>query len=263
VCDPCFSPEKELSSKNQEALMSFKTCAALTVIAAGLVIPGSAAENTIPPVGKPIKLFDGKNLNGFDTFLKTKGLNNDPDKVFQVEHGVVHISGSEFGYILTKKEFENYYLRAEFKWGEATHDPRAGKARDSGILLHVVGPNNVWPRSIEFQVIEGGTGDILMVGGTDVTVKGVRKDKGRFDRFGKGPFQDVAGYRDPGNELEKPHGEWNVLELIADGNSIKYLVNGHLANEGIVSSETRGKLLFQSEGAEVFFRNMVLRPLKK
>jgi hypothetical protein len=65
------------------------------------------------------------------------------------------------------------------------------------------------------------------------------------------------------NELEKPHGEWNVLQLIADGNSIKYLVNGHLANEGIVSSETGGKLIFQSEGAEVYFRNLELRPLKK
>jgi len=32
-----------------------------------------------------IRLFNGRNLEGFDTFLKTKGLNNDPDKVFQVQ----------------------------------------------------------------------------------------------------------------------------------------------------------------------------------
>lgn len=243
--------------------MWLKMFAALVAAFVISVPPATPGENKIPATGKPIKLFNGKNFDGFDTFLKTKGLNNDPDKVFQVEDGVIHISGSEFGYIITKKEYSNYYLRAEFKWGEATHDPREGKARDSGILFHVVGPNNVWPRSIEFQMIEGGTGDMLMVGDTAVTVKGVLKNKGRFDRFGKGPWKDVAGYRDPEHELEKPHGEWNVLQLIADGNSIKYLVNGQLANEGIVSSETSGKLLFQSEGAEVYFRNLELRPLKK
>src|SRR6266849_6094695 len=34
-----------------------------------------------------IRLFNGRNLEGFDTFLKTKGLNNDPDKVFQAQDG--------------------------------------------------------------------------------------------------------------------------------------------------------------------------------
>ena len=40
-------------------------------------------------------------------------------------------------------------------------------------------------------------------------------------------------------------------------------VNGKVANEGRGSNLTRGKILFQSEGAEVFFRNMELRPLEK
>jgi len=73
----------------------------------------------------------------------------------------------------------------------------------------------------------------------------------------------VAGYRDPKLEYEKPHGEWNVLELFADGNTIKYMVNGKVANDGKGSNLTRGKILFQSEGAEVFFRNIELRPLAK
>lgn len=243
--------------------MSLKVLAILTALGLLSVLPAAPADGSIPSTGKAIKLFNGKNLEGFDTFLKTKGRSNDPDKVFRVENGVIHVSGAEYGYIITKNDFENYYLRAEFKWGEATYAPREGKARDSGILFHVVGPDDVWPRSIELQMIEGGTGDLLVVGGTEATVKGVKKSSGRFDRFGKGPWQDIAGYRDPGHEMEKPHGEWNVVELIADGNSIKYFVNGHLANEGTVSSETRGKIVFQSEGAEVFFRNIQLRPLKK
>ncbi|HYM12690.1 MAG TPA: DUF1080 domain-containing protein [Bryobacterales bacterium] len=243
--------------------MSISRYTVLLLLGSALAMAAPPAKIEIPHSGKAIKLFNGKNLDGFDTFLRTKGLNNDPEKVFQVENGMIHISGAEFGYLITQKEYDNYYLRAEFKWGEGTHAPRAGKARDSGILYHVNGENKVWPQSIEFQMIEGGTGDIILVDGAALTVKGVHKEKGRFDRFGKGPWKDVAGFRDPVGEVEKPHGEWNVLELIADGDSVRYLVNGKLANEGIGSNLTRGKILFQSEGAEVWFRNLELRPLKK
>ena len=229
----------------------------------GLLAATLLAAADIPPTGKPIQLFNGKNLEGFDTFLKTKGLNNDPEKVFQVENGVVHVSGAEYGYFITQKEYENYYLRLEFKWGTETHPPRKDKARDSGILYHVVGPDQIWPRSIEFQMIEGGTGDIILVGGVSLIVKGETKSKGRFDRFGKGPWKDEAGYRDPQNEVEKPHGEWNLLEMVADGDAVKYWVNGKLVNEGTGAGLTRGKILFQSEGAGVFFRNIELRPLKR
>jgi len=174
------------------------------VVSVALVAALAGAD--LPPTGKPIKLFNGKNLKGFDTFLKEKGLNNDPDKVFQVHDGMVHASGKEYGYFITQQEYDNYHLRAEFKWGNQTHPPRQDKARDSGILYHVVGPNMVWPKSIEFQMIEGGTGDIILVGGASLTVKGVTREKGRFDRFGKGPWKDVAGYRDPQARRRSPTG---------------------------------------------------------
>src|SRR6476469_9511751 len=108
--------------------MSLKVYGVVAFLVAGVAFAGTPAENGIPPTGKAIKLFNGKNLNGFDTFLKTKGLNNDPEKVFQVEHNTVHVSGGEYGYIITKNEYGDYYLRTEFKWGAATHEPRAGKA---------------------------------------------------------------------------------------------------------------------------------------
>jgi|SRR2546426_11715413 len=96
-----------------------------------------ATSSEIPPHGTAIALFDGRDLTNFDILLKEHGLNNDPDHVFRVENGVIHVSGKEFGYVITKQEFANYYLRAEFKWGEGTYAPRAGHARDSGILYHV------------------------------------------------------------------------------------------------------------------------------
>jgi hypothetical protein len=229
---------------------------------------GQASSPKIPAHKSAIVLFDGSDLRNFDTFLTGTGLNSDPERVFQVESGVIHVSGKEFGYLITKKTFQNFYLRAEFKWGEGTYGSREGKARDSGILYNVQGEQTVWPQSIEFQIMEGGTGDFWMTDGAALTGKdGVRVTGPagkamKIDRFGKGPSENVVGFRDPVGEVEKPHGEWNVLELVTEGKDVKQYVNGKLANEGTDPSPASGKILFQSEGAEVYFRDIKLYPLK-
>jgi hypothetical protein len=244
-------------------------CLSMTLVITAIATGGKEATSEIPPHGEGVPLFNGHDLANFDTFLKEHGLNNDPDHVFQVENRTIHVSGKEFGYVITKKEFANYYLRAEFKWGEGTYAPREGQARDSGILYHVQGEQKVWPRSVEFQIIEGGTGDFWMTDGGAITGRdGVRVTGPpgaalKIDRIGKGPWNNVTGYRDPVGEVEKPHGEWNLLELVAHGDRVQQFVNGKLANEGSGAFPSSGKILLQSEGAEVFFRNIELFPLKR
>src|ERR1700712_4449258 len=244
---------------------------AVMIVGFGCIALGTARGADKPPIpahGPAEVLFDGHGLGAFDSFLKTKGLNSDPEHVFTVEHGVIHISGKEMGYLITKQPFHDYYLRAEFKWGEGTYGERAGQARDSGILYNIQGEQKVWPRSIEFQIVEGGTGDFWMTDGAALTGKdGVRVTGPagkamKIDRFGKGPSENVVGFRDPVGEVEKPHGEWNVLELVTQGKDVKQYVNGKLVNEGTDPSPASGKILFQSEGAEVYFRDMKLYPLK-
>ncbi len=240
--------------------------AAVLLLAAASFAWAQAPE--IPKHGRAVVLFDGKDLSQFDTFLPSTGLNADPGQVFTVENGAIHISGREMGYIITKQEYKNYYLRAEFKWGEGTFAPRAGHARDSGILYNIQGPNKVWPRSVEFQINEGCTGDFWMTDGAALTgmdgvrITGPAGQAAKIDRFNKGEFKDVTGFRDPTNELEKPHGKWNVVELINRDGHVWQYVNGKLANEGTDAFPSGGKILFQSEGAEVYFRNIKLFPLK-
>jgi hypothetical protein len=236
----------------------------LTLAAATVAV---GADGGPPAHGALTPLFDGSTLSNFDIVLRGGEINHDPDHVFTVEDGMVHVSGKTFGYFITKKEYSNYYLRAEFKWGEGTYAPRAGKGRDSGILYHVVGEQKVWPRSIELQIQEGATGDIWLTDGASLqskdgtTVVGPPGKASRIDRFNKGPWKDVAGYRDPQGEMEKPHGEWNVVELAVRGDHVWQFVNGKLANEGTHATPSSGKILFQSEGAEIFFRNMSIAPL--
>ncbi|MGA2635770.1 MAG: DUF1080 domain-containing protein [Terracidiphilus sp.] len=240
--------------------------AAVLLLAAAAFAYAQAPE--IPKHGRAVVLFGGKDLSQFDTFLPSTGLNSDPNQVFKVENRVIHISGREMGYIITRQEYKNYYLRAEFKWGEGTFGVREGQARDSGILYNIQGPNKVWPRSVEFQINEGCTGDFWMTDGAALTGKdGVRVtgpagSSLKIDRFNKGPYKNVTGFRDPINELEKPHGKWNVVELVNRDGHVWQYVNGKLANEGTDAFPSSGRILVQSEGAEVYFRNIKLFPLK-
>lgn len=82
-------------------------------------------------------LFNKKNLEGWNSFLPSKGVDIDPDSVFTVKDGMLHISGKEFGYVATVETFRDFHLIAEFKWGEEKYPPRENEKRDSGILYFV------------------------------------------------------------------------------------------------------------------------------
>jgi hypothetical protein len=235
-----------------------------------------------------MQLFNGKNLDGWYTFIKDKGKNTDPNKVFTVQNSLIRISGEEFGCITTNDEFTNYKLTAEFKWGTLTFAPRIDKARDCGILLQSIGEDGavggIWMNSLECQMIEGGTGDILVVGdgsnnfsvtcpvaaekqgdsyvfspsGNPATIY-----EGRINWFGRDPqWKDVKGFRGA-KDAEKPLGKWNRIECIVKDGDIQIYLNGTLVNHAADSQPRKGKIQIQSEGAEVFFRSIEISPLLK
>ena len=222
----------------------------------------SMPESAVPAHDAAVVLFDGKDLSQFDTFLRGRGLNADPAGVFRVENGVIHVSGQEMGYIVTKRSFHRFYLRAEFRWGEGTFAERAGLARDSGILYNIQGENKVWPRSVEFQIKEGETDGAALTGADGKRVTGPAGRALNIGHIGKGPQKDVTGFRNTSGELERPRGEWNLLEMVVEDRVIHQYVNGVLANVGRDPFPTEGRILFQSEGAEVFFRDLRVYPLR-
>lgn len=233
-----------------------------------------------------LRLFNGNDLSGWYTYLKRKGKNIDPNKVFTVQKGIIRISGEEFGCITTNEEFENYQLDIEFKWGEKTFPPRINNARDSGILLHSIGEDGafgeVWMCSVECQLIEGGTGDLLAVGNSisNIQVTAPVEDEkqggsyifksggnpvtinsGRINWWGRDPlWKDIIGFRGA-KDLENPLGKWNKLKVIARENQVAIYLNGTLVNFASDVKPQKGKIQVQSEGAEIFFRRIDLTSL--
>lgn len=244
------------------------------------------------PKGK--LLFNGKDLSGWDTYVgpvydtiqkkfdgNPIGLNHDPDKIFTVvkENGkpALRISGEKFGGISTQQSFENYHLRLEFKWGKLKWHPKRNAKRDSGLLYHAVGPHGAdggfWMRSQEFQIQEGDCGDYWGVAGGIADVPAVQESEKRFVYT---PGSTLLTFSEQGPngrnciknpDAEKPSGEWNVIDLYCFGDTSVHVVNGKVTmvlyrlrqTEGDREMPlTSGKIQLQSEGAELFYRNLVL-----
>ncbi|MFN7924519.1 MAG: DUF1080 domain-containing protein [Bryobacteraceae bacterium] len=245
------------------------------------------AQDATAPTGA-VQLFNGKNLDGWYTWLRDHAY-EDPNKVFTVANGMIRISGQDWGGIATKHAYKNYHLTVEWKWGGKTWGSRSDRARDSGILVHGVGEdgayNKTWLESIESQVIEGGVGDFIMVGGRnkpkmscDVVQGGpgdekefywkrggkpMTRESGRFNWWGRDPdWEDRINFRGK-KDLDKPVGQWNRQEVICDGGTITNIINGKVANYGYGSDHTQGKIQLQSEGAEIYIRKVQIRPVKK
>jgi len=253
------------------------------------IAPCLAAEEPTPKTpDAAITLFDGKELKGFYTFIKDRGRDTDPKKVFTVKDGLLRISGEEWGCITSQDAYENYRLVVEYTWGDEAFEPRTKNARDSGLVIHSVGADGgysgTWMHGIECQLIEGGSGDFIVVGdGSDkyAVTSPVAKEKqgsshlfdpkgesatihsGRINWWGRDPaWEDTINFRGK-QEIEKLPGEWNTMECVADGEDIKVYLNGTLVNHCTKSLPAAGRIQIQSEGAEIFIRKIELQPLKK
>ena len=194
-------------------------------------------------------LFNGKNLKGWYSFLKTNGKDNDPDTVFSVSDGLLHITGKEFGYIITGKSFANFHLVVEFKWGEKKYPPRENAPRDNGIVYYVGQEDRVWPRGIECQIQEGDCGDFWLIDSVTIVIDGKRTESTKNTRVIKK------------KDNEKPTGEWNRIEVIAKDGKCTHIVNGVVVNEGEDASLRSGRILIQSEGAETWYRKIEIKKL--
>ncbi len=231
--------------------------------------PGSSAS------GGWESLFNGKNLNGWYSYLPDEG-KNDPEGVFKVENGVIHILDVEdkgerdYGYLATKKEYGDYHLRLEYRWGSKRFAPRATEKRDSGVVYHMNGDDRVWPEGVEYQIQEGDTGDFWMLSGTTLTttVRSPDEEEPRYQRFGQpytshpGPYVRIV--KDGTFDLARG---WNTVDIIVRGDTSTHMVNGRVNNRAYNLYEKNGdplrsgKILLQAEGAEVFYRNIQIRSL--
>jgi hypothetical protein len=271
---------------------------AIVVASTGSAVPSPSAPAVTKRrrTGVPIRLFNGADLTGFETYLGSLGakkaplgLNNDPEKVFSAQRGELHISGKTVGVIQTVKEYSNYHLTMEYHWGERRWAPRAELPRLSGLILHAFGPGGSihgWSvAGVLCSVGEIETGALsvpdtplkpLVLNAEVETVELGKNDRTLFIYKPGSPTTTVKtgavhsmGFRPASARgIAKAAaasagatGESHTLEVVCEGTNITVTRDGKLVNQARVSGLTRGKIAIESQGAELVIRKLEIELL--
>lgn len=181
-------------------------------------------------------LFNGLDMDGWRLHLEGDG---DP---FRVVDGAVVCSGSPAGYMATEASYRDYTLRFEWRYARPeglTDDLQFGG--NSGYLIHITQEDilGVWPRSIEVQ--------------------GMNRDAGRILPIPRSLSCEFEEFEEDRRAAIRPLGEWNDMEIESCNGSLVVSINGVVVSRVIEGELFEGPIGFQSEGAEIHWRNIRIR----
>lgn len=241
-----------------------------------LAVPATATEWR--------NLFNGENLDGWTVTLENHQEGQDPDRFVQVRDGVIHMYPDTdparkvpFGVITHRDTFSRFHLTLEYRWMEKRFAPRKEALRDAGLLYHASSTHRIWPDSLEYQIQEGDSGDMVFLGCHGWSWKHPQPDSAPAGQGRPGMLPESGGivtHSRQGNYIgrfpEHDHPGWNWVEVVVHAHeSAEHILNGHtrarlvdfeLADGSPLAS---GKICVQLEGAELQYRNIRIRELEE
>ncbi len=188
-----------------------------------------------------IRLWNGNDFSGWEFFVPSDTV--ELTDVWSIKEGVIHCKGIPSGYMRTEADYANFILTLDWRWVE--------KESNSGVLIRAQEPDQIWPNSIECQLLSQNAGDLIIIGPGSLTVDGKKIEN--TERYTIIPKKQTSN--------EKLIGEWNSYQIVAKNNEITCYVNGLLQNHATQASLAKGKICLQSEGAPIEFRNIRLELL--
>ncbi len=183
-------------------------------------------------------LCNGRDLTGWRLFLAD---NKADPSAATVADGIIHLSSKLSGYLVTEKSFSNYHLHVEWRWPKD-----AATNANSGVMVHLHGPDVIWPLSFECQLKNGNAGQVVGMG-LDIPAAPIENNRKRAAKFAA--------------SSEKPLGEWNTYEIYARGDTLEVSINGVKQNHVEKLPVSAGTIALQLEGFPIDFRNVWLEKL--
>ena len=229
-------------------------------------VPTDANGTEIQPIGY------NKNVNNMFTVIQE---NKEP---------VLKVTGEYYGCVFTKENFKNYRLKLKVKFGNKKWEPRTEKLMDAGLLYHSQGEAGAdywraWMLSQEFQIMEGHFGDYWNIANSAIDIRAylpegsmnaVADEGQQFIPFGKNTQN--TGFCMRKMRAETPNNGWTEIELVCFEGKSLHIINGKvvmvLQNSRYFDGEkfmplTEGKIQLQSEAAEVYYKNIKIKPISK
>jgi hypothetical protein len=207
------------------ARLAVVTLAALGLL--GLRLASAAPDDEFKP------LVNGDDVGQF-TLVKIG-----PETI-TIKDGEVRVTGKPNGYFATKTSYKNYVVKFEWMYErpESLSSEAAFKG-NSGLLLHIK-EHKIWPEAIEVQLMYSDAGNTF----------GIRPAK----FVGK---KDAQAQK----QASKPVGQWNTVEVTCKDGSIVTVFNGIEVARGTGAEPDHGTIGWQSEGAPIRFRKLMIKPL--
>ncbi|WP_035601474.1 DUF1080 domain-containing protein [Haloferula sp. BvORR071] len=228
-------------------------------------------------------LFNGKDLSGWTITIKDAAPGEDPDKLVQVRDGAIHMYADTdperkvpFGVITHEKTFSRFHLALEYRWRDKKFAPRKDAIRDAGLLYHASRTDTIWPPSVEYQIQEGDSGDIIFIQESGLSWMHPNPELAPKGQGDAALLPEDGGYpRIAQNQTyfgrfpEYDHlTGWNRAEVIVQADeSAEHILNGHvrsrLSNIRHLTGGPlkEGKICLQLEGAEIEYRDIQIREL--
>jgi len=225
-----------------------------TTLPVSLILIAAVSIGPLAPAAEPVELLTTQSDSG--ELAGWKSFHDDPNvKTGDVWHlgddGVLVCKGTPKGYIYTEKDYDNFVLKLQWRW------PPDKTPGNGGVLLRTTGENKIWPKSLEAQINVGNAGDFWGLAGYSLVGPADRSQSLDHPQFGKLTNVKKA------EAAEKPPGQWNQYEIIADGGTVTLIINGKQVNRATGCETAPGKILLTAEGDEIHFRNVTLTPIEK
>lgn len=203
-------------------------------------------------VGDPVPafhdLFNGKDLTGWVNVNTAKD-------TWSVRDGMIVCTGHPIGVLRSERQYENFILHIEWQHME--------KGGNSGVFVwsNAKPGKNRLPNGVEVQMLE-----------LDWVNQHIRDGKKPPIAYVQGELFGVGGVKIVPDNPRGPRSksienrckgtpEWNTYDVVAVDGTIKLAVNGKFVNGISGSTQKKGYLCLESEGAEIHFRNIKIMEL--
>jgi len=217
-----------------------------------LTILQASAQERLFTFGEVIPLEKSLGINKSE--VKNEPMNwinvNTEKATWEVRDSILVCKGLPIGVARSEREFENYLLHVEWR-----HMEPGG---NSGMFMwsEAVPGKNRLPDGVEVQMLELDWVKLNTKNGVEPPIAYVHGEL-----FGTGGVittpDNPRGERSKSIENRcKGRGEWNTYEVVCVDGTIKLSVNGKFVNGISQSTQRKGYMCLESEGAEIEFRNL-------
>lgn len=143
---------------------------------------------------------------------------------------VLICTGQPKGFLYTTESYADFELTLEWKFPTDVNG-------NSGVLVFAQDEPRIWPTSMQVQLHQPKAGSVIPSGDA--------RSDGTTDK----------------TDLARPINSWNECRIISKGGRLTVEINGTSAGDTTGITPASGRIGLQSEGSEVHFRRIKIRPV--